>query len=154
MAVRPIPDGFHTITPYLVLDGAGKVIEFLKKAFGAEEIYRHKRPDGGIGHAQVKIRDSMLMLADATKDHPAAPCMIYMYVEDVDAWYERAIKAGGISIMKPMDMYYGDRNAGVKDASGMQWWIGTHKEDIAPEEVERRAAAAAKAAPAGQQKKS
>jgi uncharacterized glyoxalase superfamily protein PhnB len=144
MAAKPIPDGFHTITPYLVLNDAGKAIEFLKKAFSAEEIYRHLGPGGIVGHAQLKIGDSMLMISDATKEHPAAPCMIYMYVKDVDSLYERAVKAGGESIMKPADMFYGDRNAGVKDSSGMQWWIATHKEDVAPAEVEKRAAAAVK----------
>jgi len=141
MAVKPIPDGFHTITPYLVLNNAGKVIEFLKNAFGAEEVYRHMRGEGVIGHAQVKIGDSMLMISDATSEHGAAPCMIYFYVKDCDAWYERAMKAGATSIMKPMDMFYGDRNAGVKDQSGMQWWIATHKEDVSPAEVEKRAKA-------------
>ena len=144
MAVQPIPDGFHTVTPYLVVDNAGKVIEFLKKAFGAQETHRSKRPDGGIMHAQVKIGDSMIMLADATKEHKATPCSIYFYVKDTDAWYNQAIKAGATSIMPPANMFYGDRNAGVKDASGMQWWIGTHIEDFSVEELEKRAAAAMK----------
>jgi PhnB protein len=144
MAVKKIPDGFHTLTPYLVLDNASKVIAFLKKAFNAELMYSHDRPDGKIGHAQLKVGDSMLMIADATKEHPAAPCSLYMYVENCDAWYERAIKAGATSIMKPMDMFYGDRNAGVKDSSGMQWWMATHVEDVSAAEVEKRAEEAAK----------
>ena len=144
MAAKPIPDGFHTITPYLVLNDAGKAIEFLKKAFSAEEIYRHLGPGGIVGHAQLKIGDSMLMLADANPQHPAQPCSLYMYVENCDAWYESALKAGATSIMKPMDMFYGDRNAGVKDPSGMQWWMATHIEDVSAAEVGKRAEAAAK----------
>jgi PhnB protein len=141
MAVHPIPDGFHTVTPYLVVDGAAKLIDFLKQGFGAEEIHRSNRPDGGIMHAQVKIGDSMIMLADAAKEHPAAPCSLYLYVKDVDALYERAMKAGAKSIMKPENMFYGDRNGGVMGPGGVQWWIGTHVEDVPEGEIEKRAAA-------------
>ncbi len=141
MAVRPIPDGFHTVTPYLVIDGASDLIEFMKKGFGGEEIHRSKRPDGGVMHAQVRIGDSMIMLADATKEHPAAACMLYLYVKDVDAAYDRAMKAGGTSILAPMNMFYGDRNGGVMGPGGVQMWIGTHVEDVSGEELEKRAKA-------------
>ena len=141
MPVKKIPEGFHTLTPYLVLNDAANVVAFLKKAFKAELMYSHNAPDGKIGHAQLKIGDSMLMLADANPQHPAQPCSLYMYVENCDAWYESALKAGATSIMKPMDMFYGDRNAGVEDSFGNQWWIATHVEDVPPEELERRAAA-------------
>jgi PhnB protein len=144
MAVKPIPDGFHTVTPYLVVEGASKLIEFLKKGLGAEEIHLSKRPDGTIMHAQVRIGDSMVMLAEAMAEHPAMPCALYLYVSDTDALYERALKAGATSIMKPMDMFYGDRNAGVKGPGGIQWWIATHKEDMSTAELEKRAAAAMK----------
>jgi uncharacterized glyoxalase superfamily protein PhnB len=144
MPVKKIPDGFHTLTPYLVLNDAAKVITFLKKAFNAQLVYSHNGPNGKIGHAQLKVGDSMLMLADASPEHPAQPCSLYLYVDNCDAWYEGAIKAGATSIMKPMDMFYGDRNAGVKDASGMQWWMATHVEDVSAEEVGKRAEAAAK----------
>jgi PhnB protein len=142
MAVKPVPDGFHTVTPYLVVDDAAKLIEFLKRGFGAEEMHRSKRPDGKIMHAQVRIGDSMIMLADGNESHPPEPCSLYLYVPDVDAVYRRAIAAGGTSILEPADMFYGDRNAGVKDASGVRWWIGTHKEDMTEAELEKRAAAA------------
>jgi uncharacterized glyoxalase superfamily protein PhnB len=143
MPVRPIPEGFRTVTPYLVLDGADRVLQFLERAFGAKNAQCMRRPDGKIGHAQVKLGDSMIMIADATPEHPAAPCMLYLYVEDCDDWYRRAVAAGATSIMEPRTMFYGDRNAGVKDASGMQWWFGTHVEDVPPAELERRAAAQA-----------
>jgi uncharacterized glyoxalase superfamily protein PhnB len=139
-----MPEGFHTVTPYLMLDNASKEIEFMKKAFGAEELSRLARPDGGVAHAQVKIGDSILMISDTTKEHPAQPCMMYIYVRDVDAAFERAIKAGGTSVQKPMDMFYGDRSGGLKDPSGMHWWLGTHKEDVPKAELEKRAAAMAK----------
>src|SRR5262249_30794000 len=140
MAVKPVPDGFHTVTPYLVVDGASKLIEFLKAAFDAEEVYASKMPDGTIMHAQVRIGDSMIMLAQSGGPYPPLPCAIYLYVKDADAAYKRALKAGATSLMEPADMFYGDRNGGVKDASGMQWWIATHIEDVPPEEMKKRSA--------------
>ena len=139
MAVKPIPEGFHTVTPYLIVQGASKLIDFLKQAFEAEEIYRQNMPDGTVMHAQVRIGDSMLMMSDATSQHKPMPSMIYLYVEDVDAVYNRALKAGATSLRKPTDEFYGDRSGGVKDQFGNQWWIGTHIEDVSPEEMEKRA---------------
>ena len=144
MAVKPIPDGFHTVTPYLVVTGVSKLIDFLKQAFGAEEFHRSSRPDGSIMHAQVKIGDSMVMMGEAMGEFKAMPAMIYLYVNDTDALYQRALQAGATSVMPPTDMFYGDRNAGVKDLCGNQWWIATHKEDISNEELAKRAEAAAK----------
>ncbi|MBZ5637774.1 MAG: VOC family protein [Acidobacteriia bacterium] len=144
MAVKPIPDGFHTVTPYLVVQGVPKVMEFLRRAFDAEEVHRSTTPDGTIMHAQMKIGDSMIMMGEATSEHAPQPCSIYLYVKDTDAVYRKALAAGGTSIMEPADMFYGDRNAGVKDASGMQWWIGTHIEDVGPEEMAKRTEAAVK----------
>lgn len=141
MAVKPIPEGYHTVTPYLVVEGAAGLIDFLKQAFDATEVFRMPGPNDTIGHAEVKIGNSMIMLADAGAEHPACPSMICLYVEDVDTLYQRAIAAGATSIKEPANQFYGDRSGGVKDASGMHWWISTHIEDIAPEEVERRAAA-------------
>ncbi len=138
MAVKAVPDGFHTVTPYLVVSGAAKLIEFVKAGLGATEVYRHLRPDGSVMHAQVRIGNSMVMLADANELHGPTPCSLYLYVEDVDALYARALAAGATSIMPPANMFYGDRNAGVKDASGMQWWIGAHVEDVSDEEMTRR----------------
>lgn len=142
MAVKPIPEGYHTVTPYLVVEGAAGLIDFLKQAFDAEEIFRMAGPNDTVGHAEVKIGNSMVMLADASAEHPAMPAMIALYVEDVDERYRRAIAAGATSIREPANQFYGDRSGGVKDASGVQWWISTHVEDVAPEELEKRAAAA------------
>jgi uncharacterized glyoxalase superfamily protein PhnB len=139
MAVKPIPEGFHTVTPYLMVEGASKLIDFLKQAFEAEEIYRQNMPDGTVMHAQVRIGDSMLMMSDATSQYEPMPTMIYLYVEDVDAVYNRALKAGATSLREPTAEFYGDRSGGVKDQFGNQWWIGTHIEDVSPEEMERRA---------------
>lgn len=144
MAVKPIPEGFHTVTPYLVSKGASKVIDFAKNAFDAKEVHRSMRPDGLIMHAQIKIGDSMIMIADGAPEHPASPVSLYLYVKDVDALYKSAIKAGGVSVMEPMNMFYGDRNGGVKDPAGNQWWIGTHIEDVPEAELKKRAEAAMK----------
>lgn len=141
MAVNPVPDGFRTVTPYLVLEDVAGLIGFLKAAFGAEESERHGVPDGRVMHAVVRIGDSMVMLGEAKDGFPARPCSIYLYVPDTDAAYRQALAAGASALLEPADMFYGDRNAGVSDASGMQWWIGTHIEDVSPEEMERRMAA-------------
>jgi uncharacterized glyoxalase superfamily protein PhnB len=140
-SVTPIPDGSHTITPYLVAEGIPKLIEFLKAAFGAQEEYRMPRPDGGIAHAEVKIGDSKLMMGSPMGDFKAKPCSLYLYVEDVDAVYQRAIQAGGTSVREPSDQFYGDRSGGVIDPCGNYWGIATHIEDVPPEEVTKRFAA-------------
>jgi len=143
MAVQPIPDGYHTVTPYLVLEGAAKFIDFAKQAFGAEETFRMAGPDGKIGHAELKIGDSMIMLGDAPGAQSGPmPGMLHLYVPDADASYKRALQAGATSLREPADQFYGDRSAGVKDAFGNQWWLATHIEDVAPEEMQKRAAAA------------
>jgi PhnB protein len=145
MAVNPIPNGYHTVTPYLVVRGAAKLIEFAKKAFGAETVGEAmKRPDGTIMHTQIKIGDSLIMVSDASEQNKPTQTMLYIYVPNVDAVYQRAVAAGGTSMMEPMDMFYGDRSGGVKDPSGTQWFIGTHKEDVAPQELKKRAEAQAK----------
>ncbi|HJQ25373.1 MAG TPA: VOC family protein [Blastocatellia bacterium] len=141
MAVKPIPEGYHTVTPYLVVEGAAKLIDFLKAAFGAQEVFRMPGKDGTVGHAEVRIGDSMIMLADAQAGYPARPSMICLYVEDVDATYQRALEAGATVVRELADQFYGDRSGGVQDASGMQWWISTHIEDVPPEELARREAA-------------
>jgi PhnB protein len=142
MTVKSIPDGFHAVTPYLTVRGAVKVIEFLKKAFGAETVFEPmKRPDGLIMHAELKIGDSRLMVADASEQCQPTQAQLYVYVPNADATYQRAIAAGATSGMAPADMFYGDRNASVKDPSGNTWFIATHKEDVAPQELARRAEA-------------
>jgi len=135
MNVKPIPDGFHTVTPYLVVKGAAQLIEFIRKAFDGKQLYAHSRPDGTVMHAVVQVNDSMIMLADGTDQHPAQPAMLYLYVTDTDSYYKKAMASGATSIMEPADMFYGDRNAGVIDPSGNQWWIGTHIEDVSEKEM-------------------
>ncbi len=138
MAVRPVPKGYHTVTPFLTVKGAARFIDFLKDAFGAEERFRMPGPQGNIMHAEVRVGDSILMLSDATDEHPPRPAMFYLYVEDADALYRRALQAGATSLAEPMDHFYGDRAGAVQDAWGNQWWIATHIEDVSPDELERR----------------
>ena len=140
MAVKPVPEGYHTATPYLIVPGVAKVIDFLKETFDAKETERMSRPDGAIMHAEVRIGDSPIMLGEPVGQFGPMPATVYVYVPDTDACYQRALKAGGISLMEPADQFYGDRKAGVRDPSGNVWWIGTHIEDVAPEEIARRAA--------------
>jgi len=141
--VNPIPDGFHSVTPYITVPGLAKTIEFLKQAFGAEVKEIMERPGGVIGHAEVKIGDSPIMMGEPDPNGPYAPrpCNLYLYVPDVDAVYARAIAAGGKSLREPTDEFYGDRGAGVEDPSGNYWWLGTHIEDVSPEEIKKRMAA-------------
>jgi len=137
MAVKAIPDGYHSVTPYLVVRGAAQLIDFLKEAFGAQETFRMPG-GGGIMHAEVRIGDSMVMMSDAMGEYGPMPTMLFLYVDDVDAVYERALKAGGVSTQKPEDQFWGDRAGAVKDAFGNQWWMATHVEDVPMEELERR----------------
>lgn len=141
MAVKPIPEGYRTVTPYLVVDGADRLIAFLKDAFGAEERFRMPTPDGKIGHAEVRIGDSVVMMGDASAgEMDPMPAMIHLYVEDVDASYRSALDAGASTVREVADQFYGDRSGGVKDPVGNVWWLATHVEDVSPEEVARRAA--------------
>ena len=139
MAVKPIPDGYHTATPYLVVPGVPKLIDFLKQVFQAQEIERMARPDGTIMHAEVRIGDSVIMMGEPIGENSPMPATIYLYVNDTDAAYRRALQAGATSVMEPANQFYGDRNAGVMDPCGNRWWIATHVEDVAPEEMARRA---------------
>jgi PhnB protein len=142
MAAKPIPEGHHTVTPYLTVRDAQKVIDFLKQAFGAELTYQPlNRPDGGIMHAEVRIGDSPVMIAEESDMAKATPSSLYLYFPDVDRVYQRAVNAGGKSIMEPSDMFYGDRSGGVKDPSGNSWFIATRKEDVAPQDLQKRAEA-------------
>ena len=142
-SVKAIPDDSHTVTPYLVVEGVPKLIEFLKQAFGAQELGRMARPDGGVMHAEVKIGDSKVMMGEPMGDWKAKPCTLHLYVEDVDAVYQRAIQAGGTSVGEPKDQFYGDRTGGVIDPCGNYWGIGTHIEDVSHEEMAKRFAAMA-----------
>lgn len=138
MGVKPIPEGYRSVTPYLVVEGAAAVLDFVKEAFGAEEKFRMDTPHGTIGHAEVQIGDSMVMLGDAGDQNPAMPAMIHLYVDDCDATYERALAAGGTSEREPTDQFYGDRSAGVRDSAGNLWWIATHVEDVPEDELAKR----------------
>jgi uncharacterized glyoxalase superfamily protein PhnB len=142
MAVKPIPEGYRTVTPYLVNRGADQVIKFAENAFGAKEKMRLPGPNGTIGHAEIEIGDSLIMIADADERNNEMPAMIHLYLADVDTVYRRAIDAGATSIQEPQDQFYGDRNAGVQDSAGNKWYISTHVEDVPPEEMDRRVAKA------------
>ncbi|MCC5788375.1 MAG: VOC family protein [Opitutales bacterium] len=138
--VNPIPQGYHNVTPYLTVSGADKLIEFLQKVFDAKLVERHDQPDGKIMHAEVRIGDSMMMISEACEEMGAMPSHLYFYVEDTDGTYQKALKAGSTSIMKPEDQFWGDRMGGVKDPWGNLFWIGTHIEDVSKEEMAKRAA--------------
>jgi PhnB protein len=144
MAVKPIPEGFHAVTPYFVVPGVARLIDFMKQAFGAVEKDRMARPDGAIMHAEVRIGDSVIMMGEPMGQFGPMPSALYLYVNDTDAVYKRALQAGAASVTEPADQFWGDRNAGVKDPCGNLWWIATHKEDVAPEEMRRRSEAAMK----------
>ena len=137
----PIPKGYRTVTPYLLVQGASAFIDFAKKALDAEILRRSDGPNGVVMNSELKIGDSMLMCADPRPELPSQPASFYLYVTDTDAWYARAIAAGAVSEMKPADQFYGDRNAGVKDSFGNQWWFATHIEDVSDAEIAKRAQA-------------
>ena len=139
MAVKPVRDGHHTVTPYLVATNAQALIDFATRAFDAQLVEDMRGPDGAVMHAELQIGDSRVMLGQASQQHPAMPAGIYLYVPDTDATYRKALAAGAVSTMEPANQFYGDRNAGVKDQNGNMWWIGTHVEDVSPEELKRRA---------------
>ena len=149
---RAIPDGYHNITPYLVIKGAAAAIDFYKKAFGAVEVMRMPQPDGRVGHAELKFGDSHVMLADEFPELDVvgpqtlgnSPVGLLLYVDDVDKTVERAV-ALGAKIKKPVqDQFYGDRNGTIEDPFGHKWTVAVHLEDVPPEEMQRRMAAQAK----------
>jgi len=121
---------------------AARFIEFLSTVFAARVTEQLKRPDGKIGHTEVRVGDSMIMLSEEADGHPATPVMLHFYVEDVDAVFDRAVRAGGTVVAKPEKQFYGDRSGGVKEPCGNTIWIATHVEDVAPDELKRRAAQA------------
>src|ERR1039457_4543014 len=136
--VKPIPEGHHSVTPYLVVQGAGKLIDFMKAAFDAQETVRMSMPDGSIGHAELRIGNSMIMLGEARDQWKAMPTSLYLYLEDVDAVYARAVAAGGTPVSEPTNQFYGDRSGSVQDMCGNFWWVATHIEDVSEEEMKRR----------------
>lgn len=149
MSVKAIPDGYYSLTPYLVCKGAAKAIEFYAKAFGAQEIVRMPGPDGSVLHAEVKIGNSMLMLSDENRERGylspesigGTACSIMFYSDDVDRVFNDAVAAGAKVDTPPADMFWGDRMGNIVDPFGHKWAIATHKEDVSPEEMEKRMAA-------------
>jgi len=150
MPVNPIPEGYHSVTPYLIIRGAADAIEFYKKAFGATELFRFPGPDGKIGHAELQVGNSRIMLADEYPDMGyngpqtlgGSPIALMVYLADVDAVFNRAVEAGA-TVKEPLqDKFYGDRIGTVIDPFGHRWHLATHQEDVSMEEMERRAKAA------------
>lgn len=136
--VKPIPAGYHSVTPYLVVEGAPKLIDFVTRVFNAEEIARMNGPDGRVAHAEVKIGDSIVMMSDATAEFQPVASQLYVYVDDIDKTYKRALDVGATIVREPKTQFYGDRNATVKDPAGNIWGIATHVEEVSPEEMARR----------------
>src|SRR5260370_17786017 len=157
MAVKPIAEGYHSVTPYLIANDATEAIEYYKRAFGAIELMRMPAPGGKIGHAEIKIGDSPIMLADefaeigykSPQTLRGSPVSIMIYVEDVDTVFARAITAGGKEQRPVKDQFYGDRMGTLEDPFGHVWHVATHKEDVPAEEMERRAMAHTPARPGG-----
>ncbi len=147
-AVKPIPEGYPQVIPYLVMEGAASAIEFYEKILGAKERMRMDAPEGRIGHAELELGDSLIMLADEVPDRDiwgprsfgGSPVTISVYVEDVDAVFEAALAAGATSVRPLEDQFYGDRNGQFEDPFGHRWSVATHVEDVPPEEMEKRAA--------------
>jgi PhnB protein len=150
MATKPIPEGYHTLTPYLAVESAAEAIEFYKRAFGAEERGRMLGPDGSIAHAEIKIGDSLMMISDPFPQSSVRPptelggtsANVFMYVEDVDAVVKQAVDAGATVTMAVEDMFWGDRFGTIADPFGHSWSIATHVEDLTPEEIAERGKAA------------
>jgi uncharacterized glyoxalase superfamily protein PhnB len=147
MAVKSKPDGYNDVTPYMIVADADRLIDFLKTVFGGEETERLPGADGAVGHAEVRIGDSVVMLADAGPQNSPFPAMLHIYVEDCDATYNKALAAGGSSLREPVNEFYGDRTSAVSDSFGNQFWIATHVEDVSGEEMARRAQELATASP-------
>jgi uncharacterized glyoxalase superfamily protein PhnB len=137
MAVNPIPDGYHSVTPYLIVAEPERLIDFLKQAFAAEEIERLQGPDGAVISAEIRIGDSIIKMGKTMGEFPAMPASLYLYTGDTDAAYQRALQAGAASIMAPFDHFRGDREAGVSDVAGNVWWIATRTRDVSPEEMRK-----------------
>ena len=148
-AVKPIPEGHQAVSPYLIVDGGARALDFYKKAFGATELFRMEAPGGKIGHAEIKIGDSVVMLADVHAEMQAhdphhykgSPVSLHVYVEDVDKVAKQATAAGATVKRPVQDQFYGDRSGTFEDPFGHTWHVSTHKEDLSPEEIGRRAAA-------------
>ena len=148
--VKPVPEGYHSVTPYLIVNGGAAAIAFYARAFGAEELVRMDTPNGKLGHAELQVGDSRIMLADefpemgakGPKTFGGSPVNLLLYVNDCDAVFARAVAAGA-TVKRPLkDQFYGDRSGTVEDPFGHSWTIATHTEDVPPDEMKRRAEAA------------
>jgi uncharacterized glyoxalase superfamily protein PhnB len=135
----PIPTGYHTVTPWIIVRGAAQLLDYLKAAFGAEEIARVYNSDGSIGHAEARVGDTVVMMFDAKEEWPPTPSFIRLYVEDGDGTYQRALAAGGTSVTEMTTLFWGDRVGRVRDPFGNIWWIQTRIEDVDPDEMAARA---------------
>jgi PhnB protein len=138
------PPDHNTVSPYLVVHGVPGLLEFMRKAFGAQELHRTATPDGIVRHAEARIGDTVIMMGEASAEFPPRPAMLHVYVPDADAVYRSALEAGGLSLREPSDQFYGDRTGGVQDAFGNQWWMATHTEDVSDDEIARRMATVAR----------
>ncbi len=143
MAVKPVPDGFQTLTPYLTVDDAQSLINFIEQSFDGKLTYRMDDDKGVARHAEMKIGDSMIMIGQARDEWHPKPANLVLYVPDCDAVYKKALAAGGKAVREMATQAYGDRSGGVEDPQGNTWWISTHVEDVSPEEMERRMKAGA-----------
>jgi PhnB protein len=139
MPALPIPAGLHTVTPYLTVSDAQSLLDFVTKVFDAKEREIIRRPDGQVAHAEVQIGDSVIMIANSSETWATATATLYVYVDDTDARYRKALEVGATSLSEPANQFYGDRHAGVKDTNGITWWVATHIEDVPPDEIARRA---------------
>ena len=153
MAVKPIPEGYHSVTPYLIVQGAAKAIDYYKKVFGATEIMRIPAPNGGVMHAEIKIGASIIMLADEQQGNfrspeglGGSPVSLMVYVEDVDKTFKQAISSGAKETRAVQDQFYGDRSGNLVDPFGHVWTVATHKEDVSEAEMQRRMSALQKTA--------
>ena len=138
MKVEPIPEGYRAVTPFIIVKGAAQLLDFMRDAFGAEEMGRVVGEDGSIGHAETRIGDSVVMAFDAKEDWPWTPSFLRLYVEDGDAVFQQALKAGATSVTEMTNMPWGDRVGRVRDPFGNLWWIMTRIEDVDEEEIGRR----------------
>lgn len=138
MAVKPVPEGAHTVTPYLTVKDASALLDFVRHAFDAKEVHVIRGPDGTIRHADVLIGDSHLMMGQAGGEWTPMPAQLYLYLPDCDAAYRQALGAGATPVQEPTTQFYGDRHGCVKDRNGNLWWVATHVEDVSNEEIERR----------------
>ena len=144
--VKPIPDGHRTVTPYLAIKNAAKAVDFYQRAFGAVESYKLMMPDGRVGHAEIRLGDSLIMLADEFPEYGGkapdtlggSPVSLHLYVEDVDAFVKKAVAAGAKERKPVADQFYGDRSGQLEDPFGHLWWVATHKEDVPPAEMQKR----------------